>query len=146
MTDLFSPLAQDRWFGVSLLLDRMTSGLNFFFTYASLRLQRILAEEWQTFFRLWLKTVGSALVILFRHKDRRTRVESWNLKKPYSIINLMTYDFLLCTNLISKVNDFVLDMQEICKKRDANVVFCISFCSFCKRSSLSLEWNHIPVV
>ena len=69
MTDLFSPLAQDRWFGISL----------------------------------------------------------------------MTYDFLFCTNLIGKVNDFVLDMQEICKKRDANVVFCISFCSFCKRSSLSLE-------
>ena len=35
MTDLFSPLAQDRWFGVSLLfrqndfLDRMTQGHNF---------------------------------------------------------------------------------------------------------------------
>ena len=55
------------------------------------------------------------------------------------LVRHWSYDFLFCTNLIGKVNDFVLDMQEICKKRDANVVFCISFCSFCKRSSLSLE-------
>lgn len=91
MTDLFSPLAQDRWFGVSLFLDMKTRKY-----------------------------------VFLAHKLH----ESPQMNK-YKCCEYL-WEFYC---LIGKVNDFVLDMQEICKKRDANVVFCISFCSFCKRSS-----------